>query len=238
MGTRPIVTDTSSPAGEAFNQTLRAIASLPQHHSQLFGWKEFVVNSIKADADEGLVWDSKFFGFREGGAENATNEHALGETLIWVINWQSPLVPEDELLGLLKEKQMGNFFRIPQGEESGPKNIRSDSPLQTLSVKWEGGNPERLLSRTKRPMELWLSSKSESVSAADREYSATGSLVSPTPQETKTRTEANLRSIDPEANYSESQSGCLLFRTSLTRTRWCTRIREDLMASILARRVD
>jgi hypothetical protein len=86
IGTRPIITDTSSSAGEAFNQTLRAIASLPQHHSQLFGWKEFIVNSIKADADDGLVWDSKFFGFREGGAENATNEHASGETLIWVIS--------------------------------------------------------------------------------------------------------------------------------------------------------
>ena len=93
-GQTPTITNTSSVAGDAFNRTLRQIASLPQFHSQLFGWRDNAVPSQlvpTAGTDvmkEGeLVWDPQYFGWRKPqGSGNETELRVGGDVLVWVIS--------------------------------------------------------------------------------------------------------------------------------------------------------
>ncbi len=91
----PTITNTSDPAGDAFNRTLRQVASLHPFYSQLFGWRDTAVPSglvpsagtdIQKEGD--LVWDAKYFGWRKPGGFEQRELGAEGGTdaLVWVIS--------------------------------------------------------------------------------------------------------------------------------------------------------
>lgn len=95
VGQTPPITNTSDPAGDAFNSSLRKIASLPEFHSQLFGWRDTVVPSrlvpsagTDVTKDGELIWDAKYVGWRKPGEplQHAPELEPQGEALVWVIS--------------------------------------------------------------------------------------------------------------------------------------------------------
>ena len=159
-------------------------------------------------------------------------------------DWESP--PTSTLQAGLVEllQDMAPHFELPRTAAGGEKGLSSS---QIFSVRWDEGGPKRILNRTLRPVELTVSSKGSDghvlLVSRDDENVAAGYLTSEEPSDDQSASRVVLRSLSQEPNNANAVVGVdvgkdVLFRTTLTRTRWCTKIKEDLMASITSRRIE
>jgi hypothetical protein len=147
-----------------------------------------------------------------------------------------------ELLNVVGD--MGAYFQVP-----GPAAISrpaADTGSCVLTVQWGDEGPKRILQRTIRPVELsFPAKKSDPATAniADDDDVAFGVVYSPpsSSDEIAGKRWVCLCSVSDTSGFDDSSAENargVVFTALLTRTRWCTKIRSELMASIVAQHVD
>ena len=156
--------------------------------------------------------------------------------------------------------KLSDFFQVPEIKSSNSALTSEDKASKLLNVQWISGNALKLLNWTNRILVLDVPSNSWDGQATDykqkyqpsnaeEDWSAHGHLITPNPQEhSPTPTPLRMRSIQPstaddeppfiDRPYVMPESFKSSIAVSLTRTRWCTRIKEGLMETIKARRID
>jgi hypothetical protein len=215
----PSITDAGSQAGQAFNQTLRAIAALPGCDSQLFGWP-YQPDSADQNANEWIA---------------AIMPGVLGI----FINWDTvDAASQFTLPRSLKQVFQGltTFFEVPtEVSDCIPEILR---PALAVNVRWTEGDADQILRRTKLPLSLSSIAKEHTPVEHQDSDSSQQDELRPALGISADSTDGvprylSMRHVLPEQTTSQQ---CLTF--TLLRTRYCSRLREGLDAMIKARRVD
>ena len=220
----PTITDAGSQAGQAFNQNLRFIAGLPGFHSMLFGWppqpesEDTNVNEWMASILPGMLgmfvnWDNA------RSAQNFLSSTTLTQAL----------------------QGLTSFFEVPQAATTGDQKL--DPPL-AYNVAWTQGDAANILKQTKLPLEIALFDQDllEPTQGGSQESdqeppSASGTIIdqsTPGSGHVFRIRHVSLESVP--ADVADSKEVTIVL--SLMRTRWCSRLKEDLYDTIRARRVD
>ncbi|ETN38736.1 uncharacterized protein HMPREF1541_06774 [Cyphellophora europaea CBS 101466] len=215
----PTITDAGSQAGQAFNQVLRYIAGCPGFQTQLFGWpwrpdpEDVNVNEWMASITPGLLglfinWND------ERSARNFLLQSSLSQAF----------------------QGLTTFFETPSAMSTSTPAF--DQPM-AINITWSHGNIVKTLNRTKLPLRIAIGQATE---AADEHMGedmswATGTNVGQSSMDTETCLRLDHISSDLKSvNGRPSSDGAITF--SLMRTRYCSRLKEDLYDMIRARRAD
>jgi len=233
---RPPVTNTELRAGHGFNLALRAMASRDGFKTQWFGWQH--PTSVLQESKE------------------------CPERLFWVIDWQDSVSAQALTFAGELENTMGDlarFFELPKSVPPTHCIAAEVGASSILVVDWSQGDAQKLLTWTNRDLMLEVRKKFSHESAAsvkqteavtEDEWVACGQVIAPnTWDEDWTSATVLLRSFQPQeraqdlpaekhADTEVHDCSRASVTVSLTRTRWCTKIRRDLMETIKARRVD
>jgi hypothetical protein len=214
----PSITDAGSQAGQAFNQTLRAIAALPGCESQLFGWP-YQPESNDQNANEWIA---------------AIMPGVLGI----FINWDTADAASKFLLPLsLKQVFQGltTFFDVPTEATKGVPEVLQ--PPLALSITWTEGDADQILRRTKLPLSISsIARDQEPILLQEFDTSRQDELQPALGISTGPKDGPRLLSI--RHVFPEQAASHHLLTFTLLRTRYCSRLREGLDAMIKARRVD
>ena len=252
---RPQITNTELPAGHAFNLALRAMASRDGFQTQWFGWED-MPSTLSESTDrcvDTLVW---VIGMLMAGMV------AMKTLTFRLLAWQDS---QSALASAQVEELkvtlggLAAVFDVPIFLSAQTKDF-DGSPAQSPSfvVEWTYGNTLKILNWTNRVVMLDLPTQplgeqsslhfgvDEASSSA--EWKAYGRLVAQDLDLLNTETAGVvLRSLPPGLSASDASNH--RFRdengppktsitVSLTRTRWCTKIKAEMINTIKARRVD
>lgn len=219
----PSITDAGSQAGQAFNQVLRYIASCPGFQFQLFGWPA-EPQSEDINVNE---WMASIMPGQLGMFINWDDERSAK-------NFLSPTSMTQAFQGLTA------FFEIPHVMDVGA--IWSlDEPV-VFNIAWYSGDVTRMLNRTKLPLQISISDGTNDLGPLsapreeDEDEHAAGVALAEGDQASVTV--VKLSHFAPQVSVHTLSSSHKNLVLSLMRTRYCSRIKEDLYDMICARRVD
>lgn len=218
----PSITDAGSQAGQAFNQVLRFIAGCPGFNSQLFGWpNQHIADNI--DMNEYMA------SIRPG-------------ILAMIINWNDAKSADGFLTAAaFKQAFQGftTFFKVPKVDM-----VADDLDLSrptAINVYWTDGEPLQVLQRTKQPLRIAIEHSDE----GSEGYPDHSSLRRPSKASGIGKTSGSthdmsfsIRPVEELADLPTKTGDQYEMDLALMRTRYCSRIKEDLYDMIRARRVD
>lgn len=219
----PTITDAGSQAGQAFNQVLRYIAGCNGFQSQLFGWPP-----------------------QPEGDDINTNDwmaSIMPGTLAIFINWEddraglnflSPVSFTQAFQGLT------TFFDVPKATM-----LAADRPFDrpvAVHVSWKDGDAAHLLARTKLPLQITIAPSEEALQQVKHtgegehldDANGTVSAHADIEMDYFVRIGHTNAGARPPASHDVASTLTL----SLMRTRYCSRVKEDLYDMIRSRRVD
>ena len=220
----PSITDAGSQAGQAFNQVLRYIAGCPGFQSQLFGWPA-ETTSEDIDVNE---WMASIMPGSMGVFINWDDDRAAN-------NFLSPASMAQAFQGLTA------FFEVPKTAAAAA--IRSLNEPAAFNIAWQRGDAAKMLNRTKLPLQISISEecgKLSEESQCDNDHEdANGAVGVITASAGKgDETFVHIRHVLPGAPTTAERQHNTSLSLNLMRTRYCSRLKEDLYDMIRARRVD
>lgn len=220
----PSITDAGSQAGQAFNQVLRYIAGCPGFQSQLFGWPT-EATSDDIDLNEWMA--------------------SIMPGLLGIfINWDDDRTANNFLsLASMAQAFQGitAFFEIPEASITGP--IRALNEPVALNITWESGDAAKILNRTKLPLQVCVAGAVSDLNDSARTESDDNDMpdaigAARANMDIENETFVRIRHLLSEDSNTATRQTSASLILSLMRTRYCSRLKEDLYDMIRARRVD
>lgn len=217
----PTITDAGSQAGQAFNQVLRYIAGSPGFQTQLFGWpcqpesEDVDLNDWMASIMPGLLgiftnWDD------ERSAMNFLSAASLAQAF----------------------QGLTTFFEVPQGVTT----VVPQSLYKPLAVKivWNTGDAMDILKRTKLPLQMSIAHIEDMPPEWTKLLGVDGAVGTINGQTSSTAAGLlHINHVSPESMPSTAPvAGLDSIVLNLMRTRYCSRLKEDLYDMIRARWID
>jgi hypothetical protein len=251
---RPDILNNDSPAAQTFNVALRGVASRDGYRSQWFGWQ----HSPSSTPDSRTCPDRLIWAISTHTCPSSCNA-LMTEADCLFSDWQDTPPAQVVVFPHELEKVLGDlalYFEVPDVPPCSHDIAAEVGKSLILAVQWRQGDAQKILDRTNRTLEVCVrkqlapqvdavSQEDDVAAASNPDLVAVGRVAAPQIEaEDWKLAEVVVLSLSQEAPVEEQvfsrvhdRAGAAI-RVSLTRTRWCTRLRGDLHDAIKARKVD